>query len=187
MQRKLLGEQHPDIASSLNNLAQVLRERARLTEAETMFRDALAMRKKLLRDDHPDVTASLFDLARVLHDQRKLAEAEASIRECLAIRERHSPDDWQTFDARSLLGGLLLDQKKSTEAEPLLQSGFAGMKQREDKIPAPFKARLKETTDCLLQLYEAQGQPDKAAEWKKKFGPPTASPQATSPAPTKQR
>ena len=46
------------------------------------------------------------------------------------------PDDWLTFNARSLLGGSLLGQKKYAEAEPLLLSGYEGMKQREDKIPA---------------------------------------------------
>ena len=182
MQRKLLGTQHPDIAGSLNNLAQVLRDHGRLTEAETMLRDALAMRRKLLGDEHPEAAASLFDLARVLRDQRRVAEAEAAIRECLAIREKHSLDDWRLFDAEGLLGGLLLDQKKSSEAAPWLQSSIEGMKQREDKIPALFKPRLRETLNYLLQLFEPQGQPDKAAEWKKKLTPrPHLRKQPTSP------
>src|SRR5438046_9890167 len=57
------------------------------------------------------------------------AEAEASARECLVIREKKSPDDWQTFNAKSILGGSLLGQKKYAEAQPLLISGYEGMKQ----------------------------------------------------------
>jgi hypothetical protein len=68
-----------------------------------------------------------------------------------------------------MLGGSLLGQKKYAEAEPLLLSGYQGMKQREDKIPAEGKPRLKEAQRRLVQLYEATGRPDKAAEWKKKL------------------
>ena len=68
-----------------------------------------------------------------------------------------------------MLGGSLLGQKKYAEAEPLLLSGYEGMKQREDKIPATGKSRVKETLQRLVQLYESTGQSEKAAEWKKKL------------------
>ena len=70
-----------------------------------------------------------------LIQQRKWAEAETVLRECLAIREKAQPDDWSTFNTRSLLGGSLLGQKKFAEAEPLILAGYEGMKAREDKIP----------------------------------------------------
>jgi len=38
-----------------------------------------------------------------------------------------------------MLGGSLLGQKKYAEAEPLLLSGYEGMKQREVKIPPEVK------------------------------------------------
>ena len=43
------------------------------------------------------------------------------------------------------------------------------MKQREDKIPADGKLRLKEVLQRLVQLCEATGQSDKAADWKQKL------------------
>jgi hypothetical protein len=46
------------------------------------------------------------------------------------IREINQPDDWQSFDTRSLLGSALAGQKKFVEAEPLLVSGYEGMKHR---------------------------------------------------------
>ena len=42
-----------------------------------------------------------------------------------------------TFHTRSLLGGALLGQKKYADAEPLLTTGYEGMKQREQTMPAP--------------------------------------------------
>jgi len=111
----------------------------------------------------------LAEMTRALLDEGKFTHAEPLARECLALREKLIPEDWRTFNARSMLGGSLLGQKKYTEAEPLLLSGYEGMKQREDKIPAFGKPRLKETLQRLVQLYEATGQTDKAAEWNKKL------------------
>ena len=94
----------------------------------------------------------------------KFAEAEGPARECLTIREKQRPDDWLTFNARSLLGSSLLGQKKYAEAEPILLSGYEGMKEREGKIAANGKVRVRENLQRLVQLYEAKGQSDKAAE-----------------------
>ena len=98
--------------------------------------------------------------------QGKFAEAEASARECLAIREKRLPEGWEMFDARSLLGATLLGQKKYAEAEPLLLSGYSGMKDREERIPADEKRRLKEALQRLVELYDATGKPKEAAKWK---------------------
>jgi len=65
-----------------------------------------------------------------------------------------------------MVGGSLLGQKKYAEAEPLLLSGYEGMAQRADKIPAAGKPHLKKTLQCLVQLYEATGRLDQAAKWK---------------------
>jgi eukaryotic-like serine/threonine-protein kinase len=106
--------------------------------------------------------------ARLLIEGRPV-EAEAAGRRCLAIREREAPDDWSTFASRSLVGATLLGQKKYAEAEPLLESGYEGMKQRGDKIPAQGKVRLRESLERLVQLYEETNRPDKVAECKQKL------------------
>ena len=105
-----------------------------------------------------------------LLNQGKFAQAEPLARECLALREIMIPDDWRTFNARSLLGGCLLGQMKYAEAEPLLLSGYEGLKQREDKIlPAARELRLREALQRLAQLDEATGRPEQAAEWRKRL------------------
>ena len=104
-----------------------------------------------------------------LLQQGKWAKAEAVLRECLAIREKGQPDEWSTFNTRSTLGGSLLGQKKYDEAEPLIVSGYEGMKAREAKIPPPGKPRLAEAAVRVVKLYEDWGKPDKAAEWRAKL------------------
>ncbi len=111
----------------------------------------------------------LAELTKALLDEQKPSEAEAVARECLALREQLIPDDWRTFNVRSLLGGSLLGQKKYTETEPLLLSGYEGMKQREDKIADAGKPRLKEAMQRLVQLYETTGQSDAVAQWSRKL------------------
>jgi hypothetical protein len=68
-----------------------------------------------------------------------------------------------------MLGGNRLGQTKYAEAEPLLLSGYEGMKQREIKIPLEGKPRLRETLQRVVQLYEATNRPDQAAGWKRKL------------------
>jgi len=51
-------------------------------------------------------------------------------------------------------------------AEQHLLSGYKGMKQREDKIPAQVRFRLAEALERLVQLYDAWNKPDEAAKWR---------------------
>jgi serine/threonine protein kinase/Tfp pilus assembly protein PilF len=169
MQKKLLGSEHPDLATYLTDLAAVLQDEGKLAEAETLQRETLAMRKKLLGNEHPDVAVSLADLTRTLLLEEKFIEGETLARECLALGEKRLPEGWETFDARSLLGATLLRQKKYAEAEPLLLSGYSGMKDREERIPVPQRRRLKEALQHLVELYEATGKPEEAAKWKREL------------------
>jgi serine/threonine protein kinase/Tfp pilus assembly protein PilF len=169
MRRKLLGNEHADVAQSLNNLATVLRDEGKLTEAEPLQLEAVRVRRKVLTEEHPDFAAALDNLALIYRGLHRPAEAEPLTRECLAIREKQVPDDWITFNTRSRLGADLLAQKKYDQAEPLLVSGYEGMKQREAKIPAASKPRLKESLQRLVQLFEATNKPDQAALWKQKL------------------
>jgi hypothetical protein len=103
-------------------------------------------------------------LTQSLISQRKFAEAEGFARESLAIREGSTPDDWRTFNSRSLLG-----LGRFGEAEPLLLSAYEGMKQQEHRIPAAGKPQISETLQRLVQLHETTDRSAKAAEWSLKL------------------
>jgi hypothetical protein len=93
-------------------------------------------------------------------------DAETLLRECLTIRERTQPDAWTTFNTKSLLGGALLGQKKYTAAEPLLLTGYEGMKQREKTIPPQGSIRIPEALDRLIELSTATNKPEEAKKWR---------------------
>ncbi len=145
----------------------VQREAIALSQSDDEKKD-LASRLNLYEQHSPyREDGALAVLANARLHEGKFAEAEGLARECLTIREIQIPDDWLTFNARSMLGGSLLGQKKYLEAEPLLLAGCEGMKQREVKIPPEGKVCLNETLQRLIQLYEATHRAEQAAEWRK--------------------
>ena len=108
-------------------------------------------------------------LGIALVKQQKWGEAESVLKPCLALREKGQPDNWTTFNTRSLLGDCLLAQARYAEAEPLIIAGYEGMNTREAKIPALSRPYLDEAAGRVVRLYEAWGKPEKAAEWGRKL------------------
>ncbi|REJ58039.1 MAG: tetratricopeptide repeat-containing protein, partial [Microcystis aeruginosa TA09] len=51
--KRLLGDNHPDVASSLNNLASLYESQGRYKEAEPLFLQALAIAEQALEENHP--------------------------------------------------------------------------------------------------------------------------------------
>src|SRR5262245_2451637 len=95
--------------------------------------------------------------------------AEPYLRECLAIREGKQPDAFLTFSTKSMLGESLMGQQKYVHAEPLLRSGYLGMNQRVAQVPPQGVIRLTEGLERLVRFYEATGNADEAAIWRKEL------------------
>jgi len=54
MRKRLLGTEHPDVASSLNNLALLYDSQGRYAEAEPLFQEALKIAEGQLGVNHPN-------------------------------------------------------------------------------------------------------------------------------------
>ena len=100
-----------------------------------LIQEQLAEARKTLPKDSPELARLLGQLGLSFLQQKKWTEAEPLLRECLAIREKSQPDDWSTFNTKSMLGGVLLGQKKFAETEPLLLTGYQGMKHARRRSP----------------------------------------------------
>jgi tetratricopeptide (TPR) repeat protein len=83
--RTHLGDNHPHVATSLNNLAYLYYSQGRYTEAEPLYLEALDLRKQLLGDNHPDVATSLNNLAALYDSQGRYTEAEPLYLEAINI------------------------------------------------------------------------------------------------------
>jgi eukaryotic-like serine/threonine-protein kinase len=131
--------------------------------------DTVVDARKIWPKESPQLASALMQLALTLLQLKDYGQAESLLRECLATREKTQPDHWNTFNSKSLLGGALLAQRKYADAEPMLVSGFDGMKQRELKIPPEGKDRLTKALERLVQLYEATGRQEEVAKWRKQL------------------
>jgi serine/threonine protein kinase len=166
---------------SLYSRGNVFFDQGNLAEAEACFRQVLAIRRK--RSGGQDLEVALSSLATTLRLQQRFAEAEPLYRECLARRETNCPNAWYTHYTRAMLGASLLGKRKFEEAEPLLISGYEGMREREASIRERNKV-LAETLQNLVQLFEATSQPDVAAEWRERLAMvQSAGPKAKPPWP----
>jgi tetratricopeptide (TPR) repeat protein len=149
--------------------------------AEMLLRELLNRQRAQLGADDSALANTLGRLARNLLTQKKWAETEPIARECLVICEKAQPDVWNTFNAKSMLGGALLGQKKYAEAEPLLLQGYEGMKRREKTIPSQRMPLLPEALERLVRLYEAMGKQPEAAKWSKELEAAKAAQPSTGP------
>jgi tetratricopeptide (TPR) repeat protein len=76
IKRSVLGNEHPDLASSLDKYGQFCRDEGNLQEAEDALLDAFQIRRKILGDDHVYTSGSLGNLLSVLLAEEKNSAAE---------------------------------------------------------------------------------------------------------------
>ncbi len=57
LRKQLLGEDHPEYATSLNNLANLYSNQGKYEQAEPLYIQALKLKKQLLAENHPDGSA----------------------------------------------------------------------------------------------------------------------------------
>ena len=116
--KECLGEEHPYVATSLNNLATLYHNQGRYEEAESLYLQALGIYKKLLGEEHPDVVLSLNNLATLYHNQGRYEEAESLYLQALGIYKKllgeEHPDVVLSLNN---LATLYHDQKRYEEAE----------------------------------------------------------------------
>src|SRR5262249_36276812 len=126
IREKALGARHAAVGESVNNLAIVYQAQGKYTEAEGLFKRALAIRETALGASHRDVGQTLNNLAIVYQAQGKYTEAEGLFKRALAIREKalgaSHPDVAQTLNN---LGNVYRVQGKYSEAEDFLKRAHA--------------------------------------------------------------
>lgn len=69
IREKTLGENHPAVAATLNNLAVLYGKRGKYRDAEPLCKRALDIREKVLGREHPDVAKQLNNLALLCQNQ----------------------------------------------------------------------------------------------------------------------
>jgi tetratricopeptide (TPR) repeat protein len=167
-QRRLkFGDNSGATQNVINSLAGTYVFQGKHAEAEPLLREMLAYRKAKEDSESPGVADALSKLGNCLLKLEKYAEAETHLRDCHAIRVSKQPNAWNVFNTQAQIGAALMGQKKYADAEPLMLQGYEGMKKRAAQIPPGSRIYVAEAIDRLVQLYDAWGQKDKAAQWRK--------------------
>ncbi len=175
-QPRALGPTHPETLTTLSDLAYFYETHNRYAEAIPLEMRGKELSLKTNGPENRETVAFGSTLGKDYLAIKQYPKAEAELRPALAILVKTSPDNWKRYNLESLLGGALAGEKKYAEAEPLLISGYEGMKQREGKMPGAAKPFIKEDGERVAQLYIVWGKPAKAAEWRAKLTADASSP-----------
>jgi CHAT domain-containing protein len=153
IRQRLLGHEHSQVASSLNDLGGLYSSMRQDAQAESFYRQALEIRRKILGDDHPETALCLQSLAFIDENQGEIAKAEGLYLEALEIRrktlgERHNATA-QSFDSLVSLRGKLAAQKME-------RADFASARQTQGDLLKLLAERYGErnwrVTDARLSL-----------------------------------
>ncbi|MEH2328220.1 MAG: tetratricopeptide repeat protein [Nostoc sp.] len=152
--RKRFGDEHPDVAICLNNLAFLYNSQGRYSDAEPLYIEALAMRKRLLGKEHPDVATSLNNLAGLYDLQGRYSEAESLYIQALEMYKCLLWDEHPSV-ASSLnnLATIYDSQGRYSEAEPLYIQALAMRK----RLLGDEHPHVAQSLNNLAFLYRSQG------------------------------
>ncbi|AFY48808.1 putative transcriptional regulator [Nostoc sp. PCC 7524] len=154
-----LGDNHPHVATSLNNLALLYESQGKYDQAEPLLLQSLELRQRLLGDNHPDVATSLNNLAGLYESQGKYDQAEPLYLQALELCQRLLGDN-HPHVAASLnnLAVLYESQGKYDQAEPLyLQALELSKRLLGDNHPD-----IASSLNNFALLYKSQGKYDQA-------------------------
>jgi len=143
-----------ELSASLNNLGLVYQRSGRFQQAESVLRQALALRQQAYGEQHRYYAQSLTSLARTLQDQEKFDESEQLFSDALAIySELYGPRHPLVADALNNLGSLHQYTERWQSAETYLRSAI----EIQRKLFGPRHPRISPTLSNLASLAVARG------------------------------
>jgi tetratricopeptide (TPR) repeat protein len=140
-----------------------------LPRAEQIWQDALQGFRRLGSDQEADAADVSELLGQNLTKQHKSGQAEPLLRQALEFREKEELDDWHLSRAKAFLGAALAGLRRYAEAEPLLLSGYDGMRQHASRMPAKEKKWIRASGEQIVDLYSQWPKPEQAAQWREKL------------------
>ncbi len=151
---RVLGPEHPDTLSSVNNLASLHQIQGRYGEAELLYRRALEARARVLGPEHPQTLGSVNNLAGLYQAQGRYGEAEPLLRRALEASECVlGPEHPDTLISVNNLAGLYASQGRYGAAEPLFRQAL----EASERVFGPDHPRTLTGVNNLAGLYDSQG------------------------------
>jgi tetratricopeptide (TPR) repeat protein len=159
--RKRLRKEHPDVAASLNNLAELYRNQGRYEQAEQRFKEALDIWEKVLGPEHPDVACSLNNLAELYREQGRYEQAESLHKRALDILKKvPRPDDLDVASSLNNLAVLYRHQGHFEQAKQRFEEALDIRK----KVLGLEHSLVASSLNNLAELYSDQGRYEQAKQ-----------------------
>ncbi|MCC7334772.1 MAG: CHAT domain-containing protein, partial [Pirellulaceae bacterium] len=128
---KVLGKEHPNYATSLNNLATLYQSMGDTARAEPLYLEAKAICEKVLGKEHPNYATSLNNLATLYQSMGDTARAEPLCLEAKAICEKVLGKEHPNYAASlNNLAGLYAASDRADMAIPLHEDSLAIQRKR---------------------------------------------------------
>jgi tetratricopeptide (TPR) repeat protein len=115
------------VATTVNNIAGLLRNQGKYEDALLLYQRALAIWEKALRPNHPNTATSMNNMAELLRSQVKYEDALPPIKRLWPFGKKAlGPDHPNTATSLNNMAVLLQSQGKYEDALPLYQSVTVG-------------------------------------------------------------
>jgi CHAT domain-containing protein len=155
---KLLGPDHPVVASTLEAVASTRAYAGRYAEAEAMRKRALAINERAYGREHITVASSLQGLGHLYRLQDRFDEALPLLLSGMHIAEKKfGPDHAQIVPHLAEIADLYKSQRRFAEAEPLLKRALANLERGGDANSVVSGVQTIRVLQSLAQLHQSQG------------------------------
>jgi tetratricopeptide (TPR) repeat protein len=145
----LLGAEHPDTLTCMDELATVLSDKGKADACEVLLRRLLERREKVLGPEHPDTLRNLHNLGCLLCEKGDKAAAEALFRRALKGEEKKlGIEHPYTLRTSHALGSLLCEKGENDEAAALYCHALKDLKKA---LESDYRKTIKIVNDyCSL-------------------------------------
>jgi tetratricopeptide (TPR) repeat protein len=116
-----LGPEHPQVGSTLSQLAWLYLVRGKYAQAEQLFQQAVHLLEQALGTEHPTIASPLSGLAAVYHSLGHYKQAEALYQHALQIYEQAAPEHTGVATTLNNLGILYRELGHYEQAEASCQ------------------------------------------------------------------
>ncbi len=152
-EEKAFGPTHPNVAVALINLAVFYMRLENYSDAEPLYKKALAILEKSQGPNHSDVAHALNHLAEFYVLQKKYSEAEPLYEKSLAIYEKaRGPNHPDVAVVLLNLANLYSQREWYSEAEPLYKKSLAIL----EKSQGPNHSDVAHALNGLAEFYVLQ-------------------------------
>lgn len=123
--RKVYGDEHPETAYTMYNLAGVLDVHGKYDSSEALFRKTLEIRRKHLGEEHSLFILNMITLANTLWLKNDWEAAESTAHQAVALAKKALPQDHPYLAyGHVVFGQILTDLGQVGEAEAHLREGL---------------------------------------------------------------